>query len=78
MTLFLADACLCPTLLRRVSPCRTPQVVDPYGGSMPPLWQTATFAQPSATTFGEYDYTRSGNPTRTMLEVGGAGEGRAV
>lgn len=40
---------------------------------MPPLWQTATFAQPSATTFGEYDYTRSGNPTRTMLEVGGAG-----
>ncbi|EFJ41456.1 hypothetical protein VOLCADRAFT_68235, partial [Volvox carteri f. nagariensis] len=41
---------------------------DPYGGSMPPLWQTATFAQPSATTFGEYDYTRSGNPTRTMLE----------
>ncbi|GIL55171.1 hypothetical protein Vafri_10770 [Volvox africanus] len=44
------------------------KVVDPYGGSMPPLWQTATFAQPSATTFGEYDYTRSGNPTRTMLE----------
>ncbi len=45
------------------------QVVDPYGASMPPLWQTATFAQPSATTFGEYDYTRSGNPTRTCLEV---------
>jgi len=43
-------------------------VNDPYGGSGPPLWQTATFAQPSATTFGEYDYTRSGNPTRTMLE----------
>eukprot|EP00195_Chlamydomonas_chlamydogama_P003675 CAMPEP_0202914340 /NCGR_PEP_ID=MMETSP1392-20130828/62857_1 /ASSEMBLY_ACC=CAM_ASM_000868 /TAXON_ID=225041 /ORGANISM="Chlamydomonas chlamydogama, Strain SAG 11-48b" /LENGTH=870 /DNA_ID=CAMNT_0049605955 /DNA_START=5 /DNA_END=2617 /DNA_ORIENTATION=+ len=43
-------------------------VKDPYGGSMPPIWQTATFAQPSATTFGEYDYTRSGNPTRTLLE----------
>lgn len=41
---------------------------DPYGASGPPLWQTATFAQPGATTFGEYDYTRSGNPTRTMLE----------
>ncbi|KAG2435866.1 hypothetical protein HXX76_007061 [Chlamydomonas incerta] len=44
------------------------KVNDPYGASMPPLWQTATFAQPSATTFGEYDYTRSGNPTRTCLE----------
>lgn len=43
-------------------------VQDPYGSSGAPLWQTATFAQPSATTFGEYDYTRSGNPTRTMLE----------
>lgn len=45
-----------------------PSLQDPYGASGPPLWQTATFAQPSATTFGEYDYTRSGNPTRTMLE----------
>ncbi len=43
-------------------------VKDPYGASGPPLWQTATFAQPGATEFGEYDYTRSGNPTRTMLE----------
>ena len=47
-------------------PSHWPQ--DPYGASGPPLWQTATFAQPGATTFGEYDYTRSGNPTRTMLE----------
>lgn len=30
--------------------------------------QVSTFAQPSATTFGEYDYTRSGNPTRLALE----------
>eukprot|EP00798_Chlamydomonas_sp_ICE-L_P026364 gene26364-17457_t len=43
-------------------------VNDPYGASMPPIWQTATFAQPSATTGGEYDYTRSGNPTRTIFE----------
>lgn len=30
--------------------------------------QVSTFAQPSATTFGDYDYTRSGNPTRAALE----------
>ena len=30
--------------------------------------QTATFGQPSATVGGPYDYTRSGNPTRTLLE----------
>ena len=41
---------------------------DPYEASAPPLYQTATFNQPSATTFGEYDYTRSGNPTRAALE----------
>jgi cystathionine beta-lyase len=38
---------------------------DPYGGSSPPLYQTATFAFEDG---GEYDYTRSGNPTRTQLE----------
>lgn len=43
-------------------------VTDPYGASGPPLYQTATFAQPGATEFGPYDYTRSGNPTRTLLE----------
>ena len=41
---------------------------DPYGATSPPLYQTATFAQPSATTFGAFDYTRSGNPTRAQLE----------
>jgi len=39
-------------------------VEDPYGSSTPPLWQTATFKQPNATSNGPYDYTRSGNPTR--------------
>lgn len=43
-------------------------VQDPYHASGPPLYQTATYAQPSATDFGPYDYTRSGNPTRTMFE----------
>ena len=42
---------------------------DPYGATVAPLYQTATFAQPSATTGGAYDYTRSGNPTRSLLEA---------
>ncbi len=45
---------------------RTPS--DPYGAIAPPIYQTATFRQPNALEFGEYDYTRSGNPTRTLLE----------
>jgi cysteine-S-conjugate beta-lyase len=41
---------------------------DPYGAIVPPIYQTATFKQPTALEFGEYDYTRSGNPTRRLLE----------
>ena len=41
---------------------------DPYGSVSPPLYQTATFRQTTASGFGEYDYTRSGNPTRTLLQ----------
>ncbi|KAJ9544073.1 hypothetical protein OSB04_023780 [Centaurea solstitialis] len=41
---------------------------DPYGAMSTPLYQTATFKQPSATEYGPYDYTRSGNPTRDVLE----------
>ena len=41
---------------------------DVHGAFVPPIYQTATFEQPSATEFGEYDYTRSGNPTRAVLE----------
>ncbi|XP_004514725.1 cystathionine beta-lyase, chloroplastic [Cicer arietinum] len=41
---------------------------DPYGAVSTPLYQTATFKQPSATENGPYDYTRSGNPTRDVLE----------
>ena len=42
---------------------------DPYHPSSMPIYQTATFVQPSISEFGPYDYTRSGNPTRTALEV---------
>ena len=41
---------------------------DAHGAIVPPIYQTATFEQPTATEFGEYDYTRSGNPTRALLE----------
>ncbi|KAK4488113.1 hypothetical protein RD792_003855 [Penstemon davidsonii] len=41
---------------------------DPYGATSTPLYQTATFKQPSALEHGPYDYTRSGNPTRDALE----------
>jgi cystathionine beta-lyase len=34
-----------------------------------PIYQTATFEQEHADQFGEYDYSRSGNPTRTVLET---------
>ena len=33
-----------------------------------PIYQTATFEQEHVDSFGEYDYSRSGNPTRTVLE----------
>jgi len=41
---------------------------DPYQALSPPIYQTATFRQPNALEFGDYDYTRSGNPTRALVE----------
>jgi cystathionine beta-lyase len=41
---------------------------DSYGAISPPIYQTATFRQDTVDEFGEYDYTRSGNPTRTLVE----------
>ena len=41
---------------------------DPFGAISPPIYQTATFRQPTASEFGEYDYTRTANPTRTLVE----------
>lgn len=42
---------------------------DQYGASSMPIYQSATFKQTSAAGGQqEYDYTRSGNPTRTHLE----------
>lgn len=47
---------------------RTSAFDDPFLASGSPLYQTATFAQPSAVDMGPYDYTRSGNPTRSNFE----------
>ncbi|KAJ2015487.1 cystathionine beta-lyase [Coemansia sp. RSA 922] len=45
-------------------------VKDNYNAASVPIYQTATFKQNSADgSGGEYDYSRSGNPTRTAVEV---------
>ncbi|PYY02005.1 MAG: cystathionine beta-lyase [Acidobacteria bacterium] len=41
---------------------------DPHRAISTPIYQTATFEQEGALGFSEYDYSRSGNPTRTVLE----------
>ncbi|MDF1836432.1 MAG: PLP-dependent transferase [Planctomycetota bacterium] len=46
----------------------SPAPGDPHGSTSTPIYQTATFAQESALGFGEFDYSRSGNPTRQALE----------
>ncbi|TPX48097.1 cystathionine beta-lyase [Synchytrium endobioticum] len=43
-------------------------VRDSYNASSIPIYMTATFKQSSSSGMGEYDYSRSGNPTRTHLE----------
>ncbi|KAJ1644193.1 cystathionine beta-lyase [Coemansia erecta] len=45
-------------------------VKDNYNAASVPIYQTATFKQRAADgSEGEYDYSRSGNPTRTAVEV---------
>jgi len=41
---------------------------DPFRPMSTPIYQTATFEQEHADSFGPYDYSRSGNPTRRVLE----------
>lgn len=40
---------------------------DNYNAASMPIYQTATFKQSSSTQMGEYDYSRSGNPTRSHV-----------
>jgi cystathionine beta-lyase len=53
------------TELVHFNPCPN----DPYNANSTPIYQSATFAQKSALGGNEYDYTRSGNPTRHILEA---------
>lgn len=53
------------TRLVRIDQCPD----DPHRPVATPIYQTATFEQESAVEFGRYDYSRSGNPTRTVLET---------
>jgi len=41
---------------------------DHHGAVMPPIYQTSTFAFQGANRPGPFDYSRSGNPTRKVLE----------
>lgn len=41
---------------------------DRFTPANTPIYQTATFRQEDATCFGEFDYSRSGNPTRSVVE----------
>src|SRR4029078_3849227 len=43
---------------------------DPRTGAVvPPIYLTSTFVQAGAGTWGEFDYSRSGNPTRKAFET---------
>lgn len=39
-----------------------------HGASSTPIFQTSTFHQPDPSHLGEWDYARSGNPTRAAVE----------
>ena len=41
---------------------------DHLGAAMTPIYQTSTFAFQGANRPGPFDYSRSGNPTRKVLE----------
>jgi cystathionine beta-lyase/cystathionine gamma-synthase len=42
---------------------------DPQTGAVvPPIHVASTYVQPGSGEWGEFDYTRSGNPTRKALE----------
>lgn len=45
-----------------------PNPLDPYHPNVTPIYQTATFSQHSENGDDKYDYTRSGNPTREVVE----------
>lgn len=55
--------------MKNATRCVSLSEEERFGAVSTPIYQTATFRQPTAVEFGEYDYSRSGNPTRTDLET---------
>lgn len=39
-----------------------------HGAVVPPIFQSSTFAQSAPGVYGEFDYTRTDNPTRSVLQ----------
>jgi cystathionine beta-lyase len=54
--------------MKTATQCVYHDINDEFGATSPPIYQTATFRQETTDEFGEYDYSRSGNPTRSALE----------
>src|ERR1044072_7477739 len=53
----------------RTRPIHVGQERDPQtGGVVPPIHVASTFVQPGAGVWSEFDYSRSGNPTRKNFE----------
>jgi cystathionine beta-lyase len=46
-----------------------PYVGNPVRASTPPIYLSSTFSSTNALAFGEYNYSRSANPTRDALEA---------
>ena len=56
-------------LSRRTRAIHCGNAIDPSTGAVvPPVHFASTFRQPGAGKWGEFDYSRSGNPTRKNLE----------
>ncbi len=54
--------------MKHTTQCVNFEPADNFSAMSPPIYQTATFRQETADEFGEFDYSRSGNPTRRALE----------
>lgn len=55
--------------MKHTTQCVNFEPADKFNAMSPPIYQTATFRQEAADEFGEFDYSRSGNPTRRVLEA---------
>ncbi|MEM9588877.1 MAG: PLP-dependent aspartate aminotransferase family protein [Planctomycetota bacterium] len=58
-----------PTVSFRTRAIHIGNEIDPQTGAVvPPVHFASTFRQPGAGQWGEFDYSRSGNPTRSRLQ----------